>query len=954
MSNLIKNTNNLKSYINKLIKEKINKTKDKENKKNELAENEIEDLNNKFMEDLFPNKDKIIDETKIDDKHLEKIDDEKINKAVDIIKDLNIEQQKKVLGNLKTKAGEEKNLEKYKKVVKKMKNVLKIDNIINKLSKGKLEAVRKHEAIKSNFTNTPRNIEFDKLSESEKDKKRKKSHELKEEEFLDLAENVLTCVFEEDENKDVPMNKVEKYIDKKEEDENIDKVADIINNLHNNDKENMLHILNDNADNKKKTSILKKLTNKIHKKEHKHKKHKDKDKNKEENNFAYDIIKAFNNNRLNEFVEGRELNDDQLGNFTNDVIGDLFNNNEKQEENDQEKNINKAANVIKDLNKKDQTKVLSYLKENANDENKKEKIEKVNSLVNSMNGIKQYVKGIIKKRTVKDKNNEKKELEKDKLKDLSENMLNDLYEEDKKDDDIEKETPGEEEKLSNMANTLNKLNENDKKKVLNILEENAINDRKQKILNNLKNKVRKINHARILSDNMRIKNDESRESEKEKEKDKEKEKPKLTEEEINDMAYQFSADLYYKEHKPTNSFEDFIMKENKEIKIEEMAESMKKLDKDDQEKALSIINKNAIDDDQKEKAQKLSHLVNNLNNMKSYFGKMIKTKMSKDLQDKKEKNELYEEPLEGDLHEDEIAKITNSFWFDISNSKNSNQVNDIINSFANVIKELKKGDQAKAIKLLKNKTKEENKNVEEINNLEKKINNLNEMKNEIDSYRKSIIFSSLKIPSLTLKNEIKDEDEIPYNKSAENEAPEIIIEELEPMELQQITDDFCADLEDGNANPNVIKPEENENEEAFNSNDENDEEMKITDIANTITKLQENDQKKIIENLEQKVKNDKLPKLLHKIEAINKIKTLSRIIKEKKRKKMKKKNQKRTKLNSCMKIMKKKICPRRTCLKISNAFIKDIFNREKEKGPEKDFHKDYLKEVVKRQKLKKQ
>jgi hypothetical protein len=98
---------------------------------------------------------------------------------------------------------------------------------------------------------------------------------------------------------------------------------------------------------------------------------------------------------------------------------------------------------------------------------------------------------------------------------------------------------------------------------------------------------------------MRIKNDESKESEKEKE----KEKPKLTEEEINDMAYQFSADLYHKEHKPTNSFEDFIMKENKENKIEEMAESMKKLDKDDQEKALSIINKNAIDDDQKEKAK---------------------------------------------------------------------------------------------------------------------------------------------------------------------------------------------------------------------------------------------------------------------------------------------------------------------------------------------------------------
>ena len=125
---------------------------------------------------------------------------------------------------------------------------------------------------------------------------------------------------------------------------------------------------------------------------------------------------------------------------------------------------------------------------------------------------------------------------------------------------------------------------------------------------------------------------------------------------------------------------------------------------------------------------------------------MIKTKLSKDIKDKNENKELYEEPLEGDLHEDEIAKITNSFWFDISNSKNHDQINDIINSFANIIKELKKGDQTKAIKLLKNKTQEENKIVEEINNLEKKINKLNEMKNEIDSYRKSIIFSSLKIP----------------------------------------------------------------------------------------------------------------------------------------------------------------------------------------------------------------
>lgn len=45
--------------------------------------------------------------------------------------------------------------------------------------------------------------------------------------------------------------------------------------------------------------------------------------------------------------------------------------------------------------------------------------------------------------------------------------------------------------------------------------------------------------------------------------------------------------------------------------------------------------------------------------------------------------------------------------------------------------------------------------------------------------------------------------------------------------------------------------------------------------------------------------------------------------------------------------------PEENLHKISNAFIKDIFDRDKEKEPEKDLHKDYLKEVVKRQKLKK-
>ena len=441
------------------------------------------------------------------------------------------------------------------------------------------------------------------------------------------------------------------------------------------------------------------------------------------------------------------------------------------------------------------------MKENADDPNKKDQIEKVDNLVNNMNGIKLYIKGIVKKRVNREKNKEIKELEKDKLDELTQNMINNLFKEEKEKDSKDEPKTIEttttptigEEKLNNMANTLNKLNENDKNKVINALEENAKNDKNQNTLNNLKNKVKKNYQTKILAENMKIK-DES------KDKEEPKEKPKLTEEQINNIAYEFSEDLYNKENEPKNNLENLIQNENKENKIEELAESMNKLDKDDQDKALLIINNNAINDEEKEKANKLSNLVKNLDNMKSYFGKMIKGEINKDEKEVEGKDKLYEQPLEGDLHEDEIKKIINSFWTDLNNNKNKNQnqdkINDIINNFANIIKELNPEDQNKAMKLLKDKTENENKNKEEINNLGKKIDNLNNMKNEIESYANSIINKDANLPLENKEDKKDDNDKILYSKTYNIEIPEIVIDELEPKKLQQITDDFCADLAD--------------------------------------------------------------------------------------------------------------------------------------------------------------
>ena len=735
-----------------------------------------------------------------------------------------------------------------------------MDNLIDKLSKEKenIDNIKKDEV--GGETIDEKTKDGDVISDG---KDKNKPEELKEEEFIDLAENIIDNIF--DDIKNVPMNKVEKYIDEKEKEEDMNELVNLINNLNKKDKENMLQILNDNADNNEKKEILRNLNNKINEKEP-----------KIDDEVNSNLIKQFNKNNLKDFEEKKELNDDQLGNLTNELTNTLFKEGEgnaPQDENEKEKNINKTANIIKDLNKKDQNKVLSFLKENADDPNKKDQIEKVDNLVNNMNGIKLYIKGIVKKRVNREKNKEIKELEKDKLDELTQNMIKNLFKEEKEKDSKDEPKTIEttttptigDEKLNNMANTLNKLNENDKNKVINALEENAKNDKNQNTLNNLKNKVKKNYQTKILAENMKIKDEN-------KDKEEPKEKPKLTEEQINNIAYEFSEDLYNKENEPKNNLENLIQNENKENKIEELAESMNKLDKDDQDKALLIINNNAINDEEKEKANKLSNLVKNLDNMKSYFGKMIKGEINKDEKEDEGKDKLYEQPLEGDLHEDEIEKIINSFWTDLNNNKNKNQnqdkINDIINNFANIIKELNPEDQNKAIKLLKDKTEKENKNKEEINNLGKKIDNLNNMKNEIESYANSIINKDANLPLENKEDKKDDNDKILYSKTYNIEIPEIVIDELEPKKLQQITDDFCADL----ADMDEKKPEDDNSSVKLRlrKNKTKEDDIKINNIANTITKLQEDDQKKVIENLEKNIKNDKLPKLIQKIDNIKK------------------------------------------------------------------------------------
>ena len=70
-------------------------------------------------------------------------------------------------------------------------------------------------------------------------------------------------------------------------------------------------------------------------------------------------------------------------NFIDDLFKEVEEPNEDKKEKEKEKNINKDANIIKDLNKNDQNKVILFLKDIADDNNKKDQIEKVSNLVHN-------------------------------------------------------------------------------------------------------------------------------------------------------------------------------------------------------------------------------------------------------------------------------------------------------------------------------------------------------------------------------------------------------------------------------------------------------------------------------------------------------------------------------------------------------------------------------------------
>ena len=825
-SNLSNAMNNFKIYINKLILGQIQQEENKKKEKTELTDGELNELTDKFVDDIFPKYENAENintmKSKVEDHIIEKINEDKLNKIAEILKDLNEKQKKKVLDTLKKSSEKEKEPGKYMNLIKKLKKYEKMKEIIEKLTNVKKVQLKHSKTLPLPVIKNENN-----KNNSTTKKNKTKTKNLNENEMTELSEGIISDIFPNNNNKVITFNVADEYINEKNKKDKFNNVVNVMKNLQPKDQENIMYILDANADNVEKKQLLRKLSLEI--------------KPQTENNQTNVVTLKENlkNSKLNEPIknfeeEQKELTDDQLGELTEGFISDLFkdysiieNDNKKIEEN-KINQLNKVANIIKNLHKRDQEKVKKFLKENAKNPEQQNQVEKLNRLVNNMNGLKLYLRNIIKDRLNQDSQNN--ELPKTELNKIADDMVKNLYKEN--DTTISNtETPilSIEEKINNNSNKIIKLNEKDQNTILEILKKNAKDEENQNIFKKIRDAVRFKNRAKIIGD-IKIKSNDD------------KKKEKLSNEELDDLTNIYLGDLFEEEQIPKNSTEDLLLKENQENKIKEVAESIKKLNPDDQEKTLKVIEEKAIDDNQKEKAKKLSNLVTNLNNMKSYFGKMLKDNLH--LGTSNQKVIEQSQPLEGDFHHEEIEILANRFGDDIYKNNNTP---DSINTVANLIKELNPKDQEKAMFILKTRAKNENA-ITPYNDLETRLANLNNLKNKIQTFSYKFTVRTHNIQKIVNGQVVEEHYEI---------------EELPVESLNKIIESFTIELFE---------------------DDENDD-VKIQNMSYTIMQLNPNDQQKILDEIQNKAKNDKekekINELINKVNENKKMDDIAKNVKEK-------------------------------------------------------------------------
>ena len=672
--------------------------------------------------------------------------------------------------------------------------------------------------------------------------KKELDKELNEEDIVKIVEAILSQItLNEIKNpKNIYINEIEKYLNKKEEEKKLKEIVNMMNTLKEKEKEEIIYIL---------TYIL-----------------------NDNNEFTKRLKKEIGtkNENIEKLLEGyksniKELEDDKLEILTEKIITDIMkeyplNENEKRID-----MINKAANIIINLNKNDQEKILSTLNDINKNEYQKENINKLRDLVENLNNIRIYLFSISQNNLFKENN-----------KDLSSKELDRV-----KSQIFNKKDLNNNNNIDKIALRLSSLSKNDQNNILNEINKKASesnNNISRKSINKLNRALKNIKLIKLFSSTIK-----KRKSIKKKAYDDNKIK-------------EFNYNIYDKltEHKdPTNWTEKLLIDKKEERKLQNLAQSLNYFDKENLRKTAIFANKNIINDKNKNDIEKLKNSLimkndNNFNkNMLSSQYFMMKSLGIIELNDVE--INILKDTFSKDLFTDKIMDI---------NKKEEN-----LNLIANLIKELDEENQIKLLEKLENEQNDINK-INLINDLKDRVLKLNLLKDELREEKEENNINNI--------NNYEDdliEDSI-LDELDETMTVEISTDEIEENDIKDICLVFNVNYED-NEKEEKGKEKEKENN-SINSI-----------FEGSLLRLDDKSQKKLADKLEEKAKNnedkEQLEGLMENLKKINNYKRLGNDIKSK-REELKKEF-----LNEIDRIIKlNSNCSKNLDLNIIDELIKEI------------------------------
>ena len=672
--------------------------------------------------------------------------------------------------------------------------------------------------------------------------KKELDKELNEEDIVKIVEAILSQItLNEIKNpKNIYINEIEKYLNKKEEEKKLKEIVNMMNTLKEKEKEEIIYILtyilNDNNE------FIKRLKKEI----------------------------GIKNENIEKLLEGyksniKELEDDKLEILTEKIITDIMkeyplNENEKRID-----MINKAANIIINLNKNDQEKILSTLNDINKNEYQKENINKLRDLVENLNNIRIYLFSISQNNLFKENN-----------KDLSSKELDRV-----KSQIFNKKDLNNNNNIDKIALRLSSLSKNDQNNILNEINKKASesnNNISRKSINKLNRALKNIKLIKLFSSTIK-----KRKSIKKKAYDDNKIK-------------EFNYNIYDKltEHKdPTNWTEKLLIDKKEERKLQNLAQSLNYFDKENLRKTAIFANKNIINDKNKNDIEKLKNSLimkndNNFNkNMLSSQYFMMKSLGIIELNDVE--INILKDTFSKDLFTDKIMDI---------NKKEEN-----LNLIANLIKELDEENQIKLLEKLENEQNDINK-INLIKDLKDRVLKLNLLKDELREEKEENNINNI--------NNYEDdliEDSI-LDELDETMTVEISTDEIEENDIKDICQVFNVNYED-NEKEEKGKEKEKENN-SINSI-----------FEGSLLRLDDKSQKKLADKLEEKAKNnedkEQLEGLMENLKKINNYKRLGNDIKSK-REELKKEF-----LNEIDRIIKlNSNCSKNLDLNIIDELIKEI------------------------------